>query len=64
LLCQTDVIKLESRAGEVAQWLRTQTVLPEVMGSILSNHMVAHNYLYWDLMLSSDEPEDNYSVLI
>ena len=34
-----------SWAGEMAQGLRTPTVLPEVLSSILSNHMVAHNPL-------------------
>jgi hypothetical protein len=32
-------------AGEMAQLLRSQTVLPEVLSSIPSNHMVAHNHL-------------------
>jgi len=32
-------------AGEMAQGLRTLTTLPEVLSSILSNHMVAHNHL-------------------
>jgi hypothetical protein len=31
--------------GEMAQWLRALTTLPEVLSSIPSNHMVAHNYL-------------------
>ena len=31
--------------GEMAQWLRALTALPEVLSSILSNHMVAHNHL-------------------
>jgi hypothetical protein len=30
----------------MAQWLRALTALLEVLGSILSNHMVAHNHLY------------------
>jgi len=33
------------RAGEVARWLRALTALPEVLSSIPSNHMVAHNHL-------------------
>jgi hypothetical protein len=33
------------RAGEMAQWLRALTALPEVMSSNPSNHMVAHNHL-------------------
>jgi hypothetical protein len=32
-------------AGEMAQWLRALTALPEVLSSIPSNHMVAHNHL-------------------
>jgi hypothetical protein len=35
--------KLCKWAGEMAQWLRTLTVLPKVLSSIPSNHMVAHN---------------------
>jgi hypothetical protein len=31
--------------GEMAQWLRELTALPEVLSSISSNHMVAHNHL-------------------
>jgi hypothetical protein len=31
--------------GEMAQWLRAPPVLPEVLSSIPSNHMVAHNHL-------------------
>jgi len=34
-----------SRAGEMAQWLRALTALPEVLRSNPSNHMVAHNHL-------------------
>jgi hypothetical protein len=32
-------------AGEMAQWLRGLTVLLEVLSSIPSSHMVAHNHL-------------------
>jgi hypothetical protein len=32
-------------AGEMAQRLRTLTALPEVLSSVPSNHMVAHNHL-------------------
>jgi hypothetical protein len=39
-------------AGEMAQQLRALTVLPKVLSSIPSNHMMAHNHLY------------NYNVLI
>jgi hypothetical protein len=31
-------------AGETTQMLRALTALPEVLSSILSNHMVAHNH--------------------
>jgi hypothetical protein len=31
-------------AGEMAQWLRTLTALPEVLSSIPSYHMVVHNH--------------------
>jgi hypothetical protein len=33
------------RAGEMAQRLRALTALPEVLSSILTNHMVAHDHL-------------------
>jgi len=32
-------------AGEMAQWLRELTALPELLSSNLSEHMVAHNHL-------------------
>jgi hypothetical protein len=32
-------------SGEMAQQLRTLTALSEVLSSIPSNHMVAHNHL-------------------
>jgi len=32
-------------AGEMAQWLRALTALPEVLSSNPSNHMMAHNHL-------------------
>jgi hypothetical protein len=31
-------------AGEMAQWLRALTALPEILSSIPSNHMVVHNH--------------------
>jgi hypothetical protein len=40
-------------AGEMAQQLRALTALAEVLSSIPSNHMVAHNHLQCDLMPSS-----------
>jgi hypothetical protein len=40
------VLHLFIWAGEMAQRLRAQiAALPEVLSSILSNHMVAHNHL-------------------
>ncbi|XP_040595036.1 glyoxylate reductase/hydroxypyruvate reductase isoform X1 [Mesocricetus auratus] len=40
-------------AGEMAQRLRALTALPEVLSSIPSNHMVAHNHLQFNLVSSS-----------
>jgi hypothetical protein len=37
--------KHKIRAGEMAERLRTFTALPEVLSSIPSNHVVAHNHL-------------------
>jgi hypothetical protein len=51
-------------AGEMAQQLRAPTALPEVLNSIPSNHMVAHNHLSWDLMLSSGVSEESNGVLV
>jgi hypothetical protein len=39
------LIKKIVGAGEMAQRLRALTDLPEVLSSIPSNHMVAHNRL-------------------
>jgi hypothetical protein len=50
-------------AREMAQQLRALTAFPEVLSSIPSNHMVAHNHLLWDPM-PSGVSEDSYSVLI
>jgi hypothetical protein len=36
--------KEPNRAGEIAQWLRALTALPEVMSSNPSNHKAAHNH--------------------
>ena len=38
-------IRVAVGAGVMAQWLRALTALPEVLSSIPSNHMVAHNHL-------------------
>jgi hypothetical protein len=48
----------------MAQQLSALTVFPEVMSSIPSNNMVAHNHLSWDLILSSGVSEDRDSILI
>jgi hypothetical protein len=48
----------------MAQWLRALTVLPEVLSSVPSNHMVLHNHLQWDLLPTSSVSEDRDSVLI
>jgi hypothetical protein len=48
----------------MAQRLRALTALPQVLSSIPSNHMVAHNHLSWDPMPSPGVSEDSYSVLI
>jgi hypothetical protein len=52
------------RAGEMTQWLRALTALPEVLSSIPSSHMVFHNHLKWNSVPSSGVSEDYYSVLI
>jgi hypothetical protein len=53
-----------SRAGDMTQQLRALTALPEVLNSILSNHMTAHKNLQCDLILFSGVSEDSYSVSI
>jgi hypothetical protein len=46
ILCETqNNLKSIERAGEMTQWLRALTVLPEVLSSIPSKYMVAHNHL-------------------
>ena len=49
---------------EMAQQLKALIALLNVLRSIPSNHMVAHNHLKWDPMPSSGVFEDSYSVLI
>jgi hypothetical protein len=39
------IISSRLGAGEMAQRLRALTALPEVLSSVPSNHMVAHNHL-------------------
>jgi hypothetical protein len=48
-----------SWAGEMPQWLRALTALPEVLSSIPSNHMVTPNQLKWGLTPSSGVFEDS-----
>jgi hypothetical protein len=50
-------------AREMAQQLRALAVLSEVLSSIPSNHMVAHNHLSWNLRPSSGVSEVSDSVL-
>jgi hypothetical protein len=40
-------MKVSIQVGEMAQWLRILTALPEVLSSISSNYMVTHNHLQW-----------------
>jgi hypothetical protein len=40
-----DSLTYEYGAGEMAQQFRALTALPEVLSSIPSNYMVAHNHL-------------------
>jgi hypothetical protein len=51
-------------AGELAQTSGALTALPEVLSSNPSNHMVAHDYLWWDPVPSSGVSENSNSVLI
>ena len=57
------VFKRSGWAAEMVQWLRAPTVLPKVLSSNPSNHMVAYNHLWWYLTPSSGASEDSYSVL-
>jgi hypothetical protein len=41
----TTIRSYSHQAGEMAQWLRALTALPEVLSSIPSIHMVAHSHL-------------------
>ena len=47
----------------MAQWLKALTALQKILSSIPSNHMVALNHLYWDLMPSSGLSEESDSIL-
>jgi hypothetical protein len=46
----------------MAQQLGALTALPEVLSSIPSNHMVAHNHLQWDPVPSPGVPEDSIYI--
>jgi hypothetical protein len=46
----------------VAQQLRALTALPEVLSSIPSNHMVAHNHLQRIWMPFAGVSEDSYQL--
>jgi hypothetical protein len=54
--------KVTTGTREMAQQLRALTALPEVLSSIPSNHMMAHNQN--NPMPSSGVSEENDSVLI
>ena len=41
----TVIKKITVGAGEMAQWSRALTALPEVLSSIPSNHMMAYSHL-------------------
>jgi hypothetical protein len=47
----------------MAQRLRVLIALPEVLSSISSNHIVAHQHLSWGPMPSSSVSEESNSVL-
>ena len=47
----------------MAQQLKVLAALPEVLSSIPSSHMIAHNHLLWDLMPSSAVSEESNGVL-
>ena len=45
LLAASKFKHVNSAAGEMPQWLRGLSALPELLSSIPSNHVVAHNHL-------------------
>jgi hypothetical protein len=47
----------------MAQQLRALAALPEVLSSIPSSHIVAHNHPQWDPLLSPGVSEESYSAL-
>ena len=52
------------KPGEIAQLLKARPSFMDHESSNPSDHMVAHNYLWWDLTPSSGMSEDNYNILI
>ena len=64
LLCDNSLKFSCIWAGEMAHRVRALTTLPMVLSSNPSNHMVAHNHLWWDLTPSSGVSENSYSVLM
>jgi hypothetical protein len=62
--CHWEDLKTHGQAGEINQRLRALTALPEVLSSIPSNHMVAHNHLQQVPMPSSGVSEDSYRIFI
>jgi hypothetical protein len=52
-LCTCDWDKGKRGVGEMTHQLRALPAFPEVLSSIPTSHMVAHNHLYQDLVLSS-----------
>jgi hypothetical protein len=46
------------------QPVRALIAIPEVLSSVPSNHIVAHNHLQWDLMHYCDVSKESNSVLI
>ena len=41
-----EIVKTFPGAGEMAKGLRVLATFPEVLSSVPSNHMVAHNHLW------------------
>lgn len=59
----TQTVKVHTRAGDRAQWLRALDY-SEVLSSILRDYMVAHNHMQWDPMPSSAVHEDKTVIYI
>jgi hypothetical protein len=56
--------KRQTRDWRDGSVVKSTDCFPEVLSSIPSNHMVAHNHLSWALMPTSGVSEDSDSVLI